>query len=103
MYEKYWQQMGDKVAVSISGWQYISYFSGGSNLCWFLEQEFGNAVTRLHQVVGNAKTENRYIVVGTGSSQLYQALLYALSSPHHTSSHPISVVSAAPFYSVSLI
>lgn len=96
MYEKYWQQMGDKITVVISGWQYISYFSDVRNLCWFLEPEFANAVIRLHQVVGNAVTEDRYIVVGTGSSQLYQAVLYALS-PTDTS-EPISVVSAAPFY-----
>lgn len=64
---------------------------------WTLEPEFGNSVIRLHNLVGNAATEDRYIVVGTGSSQLYQAVLYALSKTN--SSEPMSVVSAAPFYS----
>lgn len=91
--------MGDKTTVVLSGWQSISYFSDASNLCWFLEPDFANAVTRLHNLVGNAATENYHIVVGTGSTQLYQAVLYALCPPN--TPEPLSVVSAAPFYSVS--
>lgn len=101
MYESYWKQSGDKTTVVLSGWRSISYFSDTRNLCWFLEPDFGNAVTRLHNLVGNAATENYHIVVGTGSTQLYQAVLYALSPPN--TPEPISVVSAAPFYSVSNI
>lgn len=97
MYERFWQQMGDKTTTVISGWQYISYFSDVTNICWFLEPEFAKAVVRLHELVGNAITEGRHIVVGTGSTQLYQAALYALSPPD--ASEPMSVVSAAPFYS----
>lgn len=99
MYESYWQQAGDKTTVLIPGWQSMSYFSDVKNLCWFLEPEFAKEVIRLHKIVGNAVTENRYIVVGTGSTQLFQAALYALTSPGGT--QPISVVSATPYYSVS--
>ncbi|PSS07755.1 Tryptophan aminotransferase-related protein [Actinidia chinensis var. chinensis] len=97
MYERFWQQTGDKNTFVISGWQYISYFSDVTNLCWFLEPEFAKAVVRLHKLVGNAITEDRYIVVGTGSTQLFQAALYALCPPN--ASEPMNVVSAAPFYS----
>lgn len=79
----------------------MSYFTDVSNICWFLEPEFANEVMRLHRVVGNAVTEGRYIVVGTGSSQLYLAALYALSSSH--AAQPINVVCAAPYYSVSTL
>ncbi|OWM65425.1 hypothetical protein CDL15_Pgr009015 [Punica granatum] len=96
MYEKYWQRMGDKTTVVISGWQFTSYFSDPKNLCWFLEPELAEEVVRLHRVVGNAITKDYHIVVGTGSSQLFQAALYALSSD---ASEPMSVVSAAPYYS----
>ncbi|KZV34746.1 hypothetical protein F511_00648 [Dorcoceras hygrometricum] len=99
MYERYWQKLGDKATVLIPGWRFISYFSDVKNLCWFLEPEFANSIIRLHKLVGNAVTENRYIVVGTGSTQLFQAVLYAVSPPNAT--EPIEVVSAAPFYSVS--
>ncbi|KAK4568726.1 hypothetical protein RGQ29_004220 [Quercus rubra] len=97
MYEKYWQQMGDKTTVVIPGWQSMSYFSDISNICWFLEPEFAKQVVRLHKVVGNAVTDGRHIVVGTGSSQLYLAALFALSPSD--ASEPISVVSQAPYYS----
>ncbi|XAR50218.1 L-tryptophan--pyruvate aminotransferase [Bertholletia excelsa] len=97
MYESFWQQMGDTTTVVISGWQYISYFSDVRNLCWFLEPEFAKAVIRLHNLVGNAITTDRYIVVGTGSSQLFHAAIYALCPPD--ASEPMSVVSAAPYYS----
>ncbi|XP_044485001.1 tryptophan aminotransferase-related protein 2-like isoform X2 [Mangifera indica] len=97
MYEKYWQQVGDKTTIVIPGWQSMSYFSDVNNICWFLEPELAKEVVRLHKVVGNAITENHHIVVGTGSTQLFQAALYALST--QDASEPISVVSAAPYYS----
>ncbi|CAK9142237.1 unnamed protein product [Ilex paraguariensis] len=89
--------MGEKSTIVISGHQSISYFSDVRNLCWFLEPEFANSVVRLHKLVGNAITEDHHIVVGTGSTQLFQAVLYALSPPN--ASEPMNVVSAAPFYS----
>ncbi|KAI5562736.1 hypothetical protein BDE02_15G070300 [Populus trichocarpa] len=97
MYERYWQQTGDKSTILIPGWQSMSYFSDAGSLCWFLEPEFAKEIFRLHKVVGNAVTEDRYIVVGTGSTQLYQAVLYALSPLD--AAEPLSVVSAAPYYS----
>ncbi|XP_017973799.1 PREDICTED: tryptophan aminotransferase-related protein 2 isoform X2 [Theobroma cacao] len=97
MYENYWQKKGDETTIVIPGWQFMSYFSDPTSLCWFLEPEFAKQVVRLHKVVGNAVTENRHIVVGTGSTQLFQAALYALSP--NTEAEPISVVSAAPYYS----
>ncbi|KAK6795117.1 hypothetical protein RDI58_008570 [Solanum bulbocastanum] len=97
MYQSYWKQMGDRTDVVISGWQSVSYFSDTKTVCWFLEQGFANAVTRLHKLVGNAETGNRHIVVGTGSTQLFQAVLYALCP--YDAPEPMSIVSAAPFYS----
>lgn len=97
MYEQYWQKLGDETTVMISGWQSVSYFSDVQNVCWFLEPEFAKEVVRLHKLVGNAVTDDRYVVVGTGSSQLFQAALYALTPPNL--SIPMSVVSAIPYYS----
>ncbi|GLT50527.1 hypothetical protein SLA2020_240100 [Shorea laevis] len=97
MYETYWRGMGDRTTIVIPGWQTMSYFSDTRNLCWFLEPKFAQQVVRLHKVVGNAVTENHHIVVGTGSSQLIQAALYALSPKD--AMDPIPVVSTAPYYS----
>ena len=99
VYEGFWRQTGDKTTIIIPGWQSMSYFSDVTNICWFLEPEFAKEVVRLHKVVGNAVTEDRHIVVGTGSSQLFLAALYALSP--RDAPEPISVVSASPYYSVS--
>ncbi|CAN6922142.1 unnamed protein product [Brassica oleracea] len=97
VYERYWQEMGHMTTMVIAGWQSLSYFSDNNNeLCWFLEPELAKEIVRVHKVVGNAVTQDRYIVVGTGSTQLYQAALYALSP--HDDSGPINVVSAAPYY-----
>ncbi|KAL1216473.1 L-tryptophan--pyruvate aminotransferase 1 [Cardamine amara subsp. amara] len=96
-YEEYWRKIGDRCTVTIHGCDLMSYFSDVTNLCWFLEPELADAIKELHSAVGNAATEDRYIVVGTGSTQLCQAAVHALSSLAGT--HPVSVVAAAPFYS----
>ncbi|CAL1390523.1 unnamed protein product [Linum trigynum] len=97
MYEKFWQGTGDRATIVIPGWQSTSYFSDPGNLCWFLEPELGRQIVRLHGIVGNAVTDGRHIVVGTGSTQLFLAVLYALCPQNVTD--PVSVVSMAPFYS----
>ncbi|KAF8390473.1 hypothetical protein HHK36_024999 [Tetracentron sinense] len=96
MFERFWQKMGDKSTVVISGWQLMSYFSDPKSLCWFLEPEFAKEIVKLHKLVRNAITDDRYILVGTGSMQLFQAALYALAPPD--ASKPIAVVAAAPYY-----
>uniref|UniRef100_A0A7N0VG66 Alliinase C-terminal domain-containing protein n=1 Tax=Kalanchoe fedtschenkoi TaxID=63787 RepID=A0A7N0VG66_KALFE len=98
MYEMFWKRMDEETTIVIPGWQSVSYFSDPGNPCWFMEPEFAKQVVRIHRVVGNAVTENRYIVVGTGSTQLYQAALYALA-PTGDDPNPMDVVSVAPFYS----
>ncbi|KAM6594423.1 tryptophan aminotransferase-related protein 2 [Cannabis sativa] len=97
MYENYWEKIGEKTTIVIRGWDSMSYFSDLKSICWFLEPEFAKQVVRLHKIVGNAETEGRHVVVGTGSSQLYLAALFALSPKEST--QPIHVVSAAPYYS----
>ncbi|KAL2253634.1 L-tryptophan--pyruvate aminotransferase 1 [Sesamum indicum] len=99
MYESYWKVVGQKyTSITIPGFQSLSYFANKKNLCWFLEPKLEEEIKRLHKMVGNAIVENRHIVVGTGSSQLILAALYALSDPLNEP-NPISVVSAAPYYS----
>ncbi|KAH1040607.1 hypothetical protein J1N35_042350 [Gossypium stocksii] len=98
IYEQYWKKMGDRCEVVIAGDEFMSYFCNAMNLCWFLLPELDNAIRTLHRVVGNAMVDDdRFIVVGNGSTQLFHALLYALSSPDLP--EPINVVAAAPFYS----
>ncbi|KAK2977467.1 hypothetical protein RJ640_016095 [Escallonia rubra] len=97
MFESYWRKMGDKCTMVIAGYESLSYFADAKNLCWFLEPKLEEAVKRLHLTVGNAVVGDHHVVVGTGSSQLIQAALYALSPSDEP--EPVSVVSAAPYYS----
>ncbi|XP_050206984.1 L-tryptophan--pyruvate aminotransferase 1-like [Mercurialis annua] len=98
MFEPYWKKQGDKCTVVISGSDLMSYFSDVGNVCWFLEPQLSDAIKRLHRTVGNAESDDRYVVVGTGSTQLYQAALYAITASAGRA-EPVSVVCAAPYYS----
>ncbi|KAI6694877.1 hypothetical protein NL676_022587 [Syzygium grande] len=100
MYEAYWRSMGDRCSLVISGSDLMSYISNIRSTCWFLVPELEKSIRRIHRVVGNAAAEaedGHHIVVGTGSTQLLQAALYALCPPGLP--QPTSVVCAAPFYS----
>ncbi|GFP88005.1 tryptophan aminotransferase-related protein 2 [Phtheirospermum japonicum] len=99
MYESYWKEVGQDFSLTIPGFQSLSYFSNPKNLCWFLEPKLEDEIKNLHENVGNAVTENRHVVVGTGSSQLILAALFALSNSVNDPINPVSVVSASPYYS----
>ncbi|GMJ03660.1 tryptophan aminotransferase of Arabidopsis 1, SHADE AVOIDANCE 3, WEAK ETHYLENE INSENSITIVE 8 [Hibiscus trionum] len=97
LYEPYWKKQGDRCKLVTLGDELMSYFSNAVNLCWFLMPELDRAIRELHHVVGNAEVDDRFIIVGNGSTQVFHALLYALSSSgEHV---PVNVVAAAPFYS----
>ncbi|KAF7848347.1 hypothetical protein BT93_L2077 [Corymbia citriodora subsp. variegata] len=101
MYEAYWRGMGDRCSLVISGSEVMSYLGGNpGGACWFLEPELEKSIRRIHHLVGNAAAQAEdggHVVVGTGSTQLLQAALYALCPPDQP--EPTSVVCAAPYYS----
>ncbi|KAK4791554.1 hypothetical protein SAY86_031967 [Trapa natans] len=99
LFEEYWRKAGERFNVAIGGGELMSYFSNLNSMCWFLLPELDVSVRRLHRLIGNAATEGRHVVVGTGSTQLLQAVLYALSSGDSPDQEPLSVVCAAPYYS----
>ncbi|KAL6897802.1 hypothetical protein ACP4OV_006761 [Aristida adscensionis] len=97
MYEAFWRGAGERGTIVMPAWQTMSYFSDFGGFCWFLEPELEREVRRLHRLVGNAVVDGYYLLAGTGSTQLFQAALYALSPAADGS--PMSVVSPAPYYS----
>jgi L-tryptophan---pyruvate aminotransferase len=103
MFEEFWRGTGAAAEIVIPGWQTMSYFSDVGNVCWFLEPGLDQEVRRVHRLVGNAAVDGYHVVVGTGSTQLFMAALYALSPPAGAGAGaaPMSVVSTAPYYSVS--
>ncbi|CAL9054541.1 unnamed protein product [Musa banksii] len=97
MFESFWKEVGEAADITIPSWRTLSYFSDVSNFCWFLQPEFAHEARRLHNLVGNAVADDRFLVIGTGSTQLFQASLFALSPSD--APEPMSVVSAVPYYS----
>nr|XP_024366976.1 tryptophan aminotransferase-related protein 2-like [Physcomitrium patens] len=99
MFEAYWNaHKDDHVKVGYAN-DTLSYFvkSKEQEGCpWFVSALLDDAIRELHSFVGNAVTGDRAIVVGNGSTQLFQAALYALATRDGTST---PVVSEAPFYS----
>ncbi|KAG0500252.1 hypothetical protein HPP92_000324 [Vanilla planifolia] len=104
MYEKFWRETGSAADLLVlPGSRTVSYFSDVTNLCWFLEPDLASEIRRLHLVVGNAVVaDDSFIIVGTGSSQLFQAALFALSTSPEVvaaSAGPVPVISSVPYYS----
>ncbi|KAL0440522.1 UNVERIFIED_CONTAM: Tryptophan aminotransferase-related protein 4 [Sesamum latifolium] len=90
--EPFWMQNPAGSAVLISGWHRMSYVFPGSS---FVSQELENHIRRVHSIAKNAVTEGKYIVFGTGSTQLLSAAVFALSM---NLSSPAKIVAQAPYY-----
>ena len=81
----------------------MTYRSTGDS---YISLELVNHIHLLHKAVGNAVTDHRFTVFGTGSTQLINALIYALS-PDATADNasysytPARVVASVPYYPVS--
>ena len=109
MYYMYWKNVDDKCSVTIKASDLMSYFADHDEGGVFYQlPEFSKAVHRIHNVVGNAVTKGRYIIGGTGSSQLFTVTLAALASRINScnqikNKRRIPVVCAQPYYSVIIL
>ncbi|KAL2966912.1 hypothetical protein AAZX31_16G144500 [Glycine max] len=91
--EPFWMQHAASSAILVSGWHRMSYsYSDGSVISQLLVEY----IKKVHGIVGNAITEGKYIVFGSGSTQLLNAAVYALSPDPSMS--PAKVVATAPYY-----
>lgn len=98
LFEPYWRENADLGTVVIPGWYRMGYpVQDGTRR--FNTDALLAAIRGLHATVGNAVTENRYIVVGTGSVQLINAVLHCLALQDAGRVSP--VVAKSPFYGVS--
>ncbi|KAG4939508.1 hypothetical protein JHK82_045232 [Glycine max] len=93
--EPFWMRHAAGSAILVSGWHRMGYsYSDGS----YISQLLVEYIKKLHGIVGNAITEGKYIVFGSGSTQLLNAAVYALSP--NSSMSPAKVVATAPYYPV---
>lgn len=94
--EPFWMQNAASGALLVSGWHRMSYsYDDQSNISEELEKH----IRKLHSIVGNAVTEGRFIVFGTGSTQLLNAAVHSLALTN--SSSRAAVVTTKPFYPVN--
>ncbi|XP_021771466.1 tryptophan aminotransferase-related protein 3-like [Chenopodium quinoa] len=93
--EPFWMNKKESGGVLVSGWHRMGY-TYINPYAETLSTELEKYIRKLHKLVGNAETEGRHIVFGTGSTQLLNAAVYALSS---NSSNPAFVVTSTPYYS----
>ncbi|XP_044511753.1 tryptophan aminotransferase-related protein 4-like [Mangifera indica] len=93
--EPFWMQNAASSAILVAGWHRMSYSYADLSV---ISQELERHIRKLHAVVGNAVTENRFIIFGAGSTQLLNAAVHALSPDN--SSSPAKVVATIPFYPV---
>ncbi|OMO98671.1 EGF-like, alliinase [Corchorus olitorius] len=93
--EPFWKQHAASSAVVVAGWHRMSY-KYNNNV--YISKELERLIRKLHAVVGNAVTDNSYIIFGAGSTQLLTAAAYALS-PENSSS-PAAIVASVPYYTL---
>ncbi|KAK2979908.1 hypothetical protein RJ640_020150 [Escallonia rubra] len=92
--EPFWMQHAASSAILVAGWHRMSYsFDEKSSIT---SQELEKRIRRVHAIVGNAVTDQRFIVFGAGSTQLLNAAVHALSLDNTSS--PSAVVVSAPSY-----
>ncbi|KAI4375162.1 hypothetical protein MLD38_013066 [Melastoma candidum] len=89
--EPFWMMNSDKSAVLLSGWHRMSYYYDDQS---YISRRLEKTIRKLHSVVGNAVTEGKYVLFGSGSTQLLNAAIHALSS------RPTTVVASVPHYEV---
>lgn len=82
-------------ALLVSGWHRMGYNFHDMTT---ISKELERLIRILHQTLGNALTDGKFILFGTGSTQLLAAAVNALS---HNSSSSSRVVASVPYYAVS--
>ncbi|XP_062099652.1 tryptophan aminotransferase-related protein 4-like [Humulus lupulus] len=93
--EPFWMENAESSAMMVAGWHRMSYTFKDSG---YMSKQLKARLRQMHAIVGNAVTEGRYIIFGSGSTQLINAAVHALSS--HNSYSPSLVVPRIPYYSL---
>ncbi|KAK9270675.1 hypothetical protein L1049_026257 [Liquidambar formosana] len=93
--EPFWVRHAASSAILVTGWHRMSYVFDDQS---YISQELKRHICKVHAIAGNAVTAARFIVFGTGSTQLLNAAVHALSPDN--SSTPARVVASIPFYPV---
>lgn len=91
IFQPYWRQNSEASAVLIPGWYRMGY-----EIFCPLVPALENEIRALHKMVGNAVTEGRYILIGTGETQLMMAAYSTFSLD--AQGLPVNVFASPPYY-----
>ncbi|KAK9740802.1 hypothetical protein RND81_03G061300 [Saponaria officinalis] len=91
--EPFWKKHKENSSVLVSAWHRLGYSYPVEGK---MSGELQKYIFKLHELVGNAVTEGRHIVFGTGSTQLLNAAVHSLSSFSPVS--PALVLVSIPYY-----
>ncbi|XP_017439181.1 tryptophan aminotransferase-related protein 4 isoform X2 [Vigna angularis] len=94
--EPFWMRHAANSAILVSGWHRMGYSYSDES---YISQLLVDHIEKVHAIVGNVITEGKYIVFGSGSTQLLNAAVYAFS-PDTSSQSPAKVVATPPYYPV---
>ncbi|KAH9304281.1 hypothetical protein KI387_008685, partial [Taxus chinensis] len=94
--EPFWIANAEAAATVVPAWYRMSYRINDAANPSAVSPALEKQIRAIHALVGNAVTQGRYIVLGTGSTQLINAAINSLSATN--SSNPALVVAAAPSY-----
>ncbi|XVF37238.1 hypothetical protein REPUB_Repub19eG0129300 [Reevesia pubescens] len=93
--EPFWMQHLASSALVVAGWHRMSCRYNDNT---FFSPELEVLIRKLHAIVGNAITENKFIIFGAGSTQVLNAAAYALALENTSS--PTGIVSSVPYYAL---
>ncbi|RID49782.1 hypothetical protein BRARA_H00559 [Brassica rapa] len=95
--EPFWMRQAESSAALVSGWHRMSYiYQDGT----YMSEALETVIRKLHSVVGNAVTDNRFVIFGSGSTQLLAAAVHALSLTNSSSSGPARLLASVPYYAM---
>ncbi|KAK1371404.1 Tryptophan aminotransferase-related protein 4 [Heracleum sosnowskyi] len=93
--EPFWMQNAANSAVVVTGWHRMSYQFNDHTIT---SQELEKSIRKLHSIAGNAVTGGRYIVFGTGSTQLLNAAVHALSVDNSSTPSKVAYEAQTEFF-----
>jgi hypothetical protein len=98
LFEEYWMPHPELGTVVIPGWYRMSYQTwDAGTLADYCTDALKAAIQDLHALTGNAVTKGRYIVLGTGSTQLINTAVHSIALQQKEVSN---VVASVPYYQV---
>ncbi|XP_049399542.1 tryptophan aminotransferase-related protein 3-like [Solanum stenotomum] len=94
--EPFWMQNAASSAVVVAGWHRMSYAFPNNQS--FISKELEKSIRKIHAIAKNAITHGKYIIFGTGSTQLLHAAVHALSMDNNYSTKVVA--NKIPYYSL---